>query len=124
MVRTESITSRSAKTRRKLSTETPLSARKLTSFPKYSPVSDFNADDETLKDVYFPDDPCGEILLEARIRSAFETAGYRIRQAGKAETHPVFIVHLIRTTAEHIPEHDRLFQHVRQLLHQKCVILK
>ncbi|MGA2247690.1 MAG: hypothetical protein ABSH48_22115 [Verrucomicrobiota bacterium] len=83
-----------------------------------------DADRDDAKEVAFPDDETGEIFLRIQTNRAFQTAGYRVLRAEKMEFHPVFVVHLKRTTAEHIGDQARLFRHVRQILNDSRIKLR
>jgi hypothetical protein len=80
-------------------------------------------EEEDYKDIYFPDDLTGEVFLQVHAKWAFEAAGYCIQRAAKAETHPIFIIRLIRATAPKIEHEAQLFQHVRQLLREHCITI-
>jgi hypothetical protein len=89
----------------------------------HSPVSvqgqqdDFFRDSFDPKDVYFLDDPFDETRMSLRVPSAFESAGYEIRQWGKAQYHPAWILRARNKTAPRFGKRDpRFIQHVLQVL--------
>src|SRR4051794_38298030 len=68
------------------------------------------------KDVYFTNDPTGELEMEQNVPPAFENAGYRIRTWGKASTHPLWILHAYRRSAPRFANNAQLTTHVIEVL--------
>jgi hypothetical protein len=69
------------------------------------------------KAVFYPADGSGELAMSLRIPSAFENAGYQIRQWGRAEFHPVWVLRARNKTAPRFGKRDPQFiQHVLQIL--------
>ncbi len=76
-----------------------------------------DADMDDLREIAYTDDPTGELALPFQLHSLFRAAGYRVRLAAKASPyHPVWVVKLVRTTAEPIRDKNELFQTVQRLL--------
>ncbi len=71
---------------------------------------DFDFKDVTLDD---PDAPTSVIPLA---RTAFEVAGFEVREAEKAASHPVYIFKLKRRTAPRYESHQALQDGVGELL--------
>jgi hypothetical protein len=75
------------------------------------------ADDIDYKEVYFLEpDPFTEQGVLHLARTAFEAAGYDIRQAAKAPYHPVYIFRLRRMTAPRLVQDRDLRDHFHQVL--------
>ncbi|MGA2862963.1 MAG: hypothetical protein ABSF95_00580 [Verrucomicrobiota bacterium] len=72
-------------------------------------------DDFDYKDLYFPL-PGSEQAVLPRATTAFQAAGYEIRQGEKAPYHPVYIFKLKRLTAPRFVSQRELQDHVREIL--------
>lgn len=73
-------------------------------------------DEIDCKDVYFPDDPTGELAIRAQLKSAFEWAGFRVTRAEKpSEHHPVWLIRcqLNRRFAPHRELRDHVWKILR-----------
>src|SRR5690349_20918811 len=80
-------------------------------------VSCLDFDNEDFKDVFYPSDRTGELAMAVRVPSAFKSAGYKIRQWGKAK-YSWWILHARRQTAPrfHSRHETQFIDHVLHVL--------
>ena len=77
----------------------------------------FEEEEEDYKDVYFPDEPTGELSMAARLRFQFEVAGYGVKTVEKPlACHPVWLIKGILQSAPQFSDDARFLEHVRQIL--------
>lgn len=68
------------------------------------------------KSVYFTSDPTGELEMQQRVPAAFETAGYRVKAWGKADSHPCWILRARRASAPRFANGAQLTNHLIEVL--------
>lgn len=64
------------------------------------------------KDVFFNDDPTGELEMAQKVPAAFENAGYKVFTLRKAKTHPVWILIARPKSAHQFAENARFIAHI------------
>ena len=97
---------------------------KHTVFPATLTDEDEEWDRQDAADVYHPNSLPGEPEIAFRLRRAFESHGYLIRDIRHAETHPVVVVRAVRGKARRIGDPRLFFRCALELLREAGILLR
>lgn len=81
-------------------------------------------DRQDAAEVHYPDSLPGETEIAFRLRRAFESHGYLIRDARYAATHPVVVFRASQGNAPRISDPRSLFRRVQGLLREAGILLR
>jgi hypothetical protein len=68
------------------------------------------------KDIYYLNDPTGELEMAEKVPSAFQKAGYKVRTWAKFASHPVWLFRGLRESAPRFADDAQFVAHVIEVL--------